>query len=171
MAKNSSQFVRRAPRNTTRIIENSAVFRRVRRPSNFWRRSTYGKSSFRDAPLGAGPQSITTNRGYGLRAHHGASHRAARSANPVAIPRNDGEKNALFGSIQTTRRANHQNPVQPPLQKYFRSHRTQITFMSPPVRSFREGRWPSSRTLGPDAVDAAALLTNSAHADGEVVWS
>jgi hypothetical protein len=34
----------------------------------------------------------------------------------------------------------------------------------------KEGRWPSSRTLGPDAVDAAALLTNGANADGEVVW-
>jgi hypothetical protein len=34
-----------------------------------------------------------------------------------------------------------------------------------------EGRWPSSRTLGPDAVDAEALLTNGADADGEVVWS
>src|SRR6201999_596806 len=29
----------------------------------------------------------------------------------------------------------------------------------------------SSRTLGWDAVDADALLTNSADADGEVVWS
>src|SRR5258708_7418661 len=39
------------------------------------------------------------------------------------------------------------------------------------VLSFREGRWPSSRTLGRDAMDAAALVTNSAKADGEVVWS
>ena len=29
----------------------------------------------------------------------------------------------------------------------------------------------SSRTLGWDAVDATALLTNGANADGEVVWS
>jgi hypothetical protein len=36
---------------------------------------------------------------------------------------------------------------------------------------FREGRWPSSRTLEWDAVDAKALLTNGANADGEVVWS
>ena len=35
----------------------------------------------------------------------------------------------------------------------------------------REGRWPSSQTLGLDAVDAAALLTNGANADGQVVWS
>jgi len=58
-----------------------------------------------------------------------------------------------------------------------------------PFRS-EEGRWPSSRTLGRDAVDAAAsgarwesqgrlqacersngALTNDSAADGEVVWS
>jgi len=62
-------------------------------------------------------------------------------------------------------------PVQPLLQKYFGFPFTQITSLSLAVLSFREGRWPSSRTLGSDAVDAAALLTNSAKADGEVVWS
>ena len=31
----------------------------------------------------------------------------------------------------------------------------QITFMTPDILSLRKGRWPSSRTLGRDAVDAA----------------
>ena len=36
----------------------------------------------------------------------------------------------------------------------------------------REGRWPSSRTLGRDAVDARGAEDESARdADGEVVWS
>jgi hypothetical protein len=34
-----------------------------------------------------------------------------------------------------------------------------------------EGRWPSSRTLGWDAVDADVLTTNGTEAYGEVVWS
>ena len=36
------------------------------------------------------------------------------------------------GGLRPTRRANQQIRVQPPLQKYFRSRRTQITFISPP---------------------------------------
>jgi hypothetical protein len=77
--------------------------------------------------------------------------------------------------------------VQPPLQKYSASPQTKITFIESPSRS-EEGRWPSSRTLGRDAVDAAAsgaqvvagrvsrersdgVPTNDAEADGEVVWS
>jgi hypothetical protein len=61
--------------------------------------------------------------------------------------------------------------VQTHLQKYFGSRLTQITSELTPSRSergaFRDrhGRWMR------DAVDAAALLTNSAKADGEVVWS
>ena len=66
----------------------------------------------------------------------------------------------------------------------------QITFMTPDILSLRKGRWPSSRTLGRDAVDAAAscarwdcragfrarerskcVLTSGAEAYGEVVWS
>jgi hypothetical protein len=70
-----------------------------------------------------------------------------------------------------TSRIKANQPVQPFLKKYSDFPKPQITFMSPAVRSRKEGRWPSSRTLGPDAVDAAALLTNSADADGEVVWS
>jgi hypothetical protein len=66
----------------------------------------------------------------------------------------------------------------------------QITFRTPGILSPRKGRWPSSRTLGRDAVDAAAAcarwdgraafglvsdlqdaLTSGAEAYGEVVWS
>jgi hypothetical protein len=81
-------------------------------------------------------------------------------------------------------------PVQPLQQKYscFQLTRLKsISFASHPP----EGRWPSSRTLGWDAVDAAALgarcgrragwrktrerpngaQTNDAEADGKTVWS
>jgi hypothetical protein len=34
-----------------------------------------------------------------------------------------------------------------------------------------EGRWPSSRTLGRDAVDAGGASDEGAFADDEVVWS
>jgi|SRR5580704_16287577 hypothetical protein len=43
--------------------------------------------------------------------------------------------------------------VQSLLQKYFPSRLTQITFKTAPSCP-AEGRWPSSRTLGRDAVDA-----------------
>jgi len=64
------------------------------------------------------------------------------------------------------------SPVQPRLQKDFRSRLGQIRSISAAVPASlrgafrdRHGRWAG------DAVDAAALLTNSAGADGEVVWS
>src|SRR5260221_7979232 len=60
--------------------------------------------------------------------------------------------------------------VQPFLQKYFCFSEAQIS-LYPPCPVPREGRWPSSRTLGRDAVDADALQTSGAKADGEVVWS
>ena len=41
----------------------------------------------------------------------------------------------------------------------------------PPVPPHMRGVSRSSRTLVRDAVDAAALLTKGAKADGEVVWS
>jgi len=47
-------------------------------------------------------------------------------------------------------------PVQPHLQKYTASSQTQITLTNPAIPSREEGRWPSSRTLGRVAVDAAA---------------
>jgi hypothetical protein len=84
------------------------------------------------------------------------------------------ERNRLVSpdrSADFARRANQQKGVQPPLQKYFVSLLTQITSQLPPSRPDRgalrdrHGRWAR------DAVDAAALLTNSANADGEVVWS
>src|SRR5215216_6283015 len=42
------------------------------------------------------------------------------------------------------------------LQKYSVSRWTQITLTTPAIPSREEGRWPSSRTLGRVAVDAAA---------------
>jgi hypothetical protein len=62
-------------------------------------------------------------------------------------------------------------PVQSRLQKDFSSPQTQITFKTPDVPPIQRGVSRSSRTLVRDAMDAAALLTNSANADGEVVWS
>ena len=47
-------------------------------------------------------------------------------------------------------------PVQSRLQKYSASRETQITLTTPAIPSREEGRWPSSRTLGRVAVDAAA---------------
>jgi hypothetical protein len=47
-------------------------------------------------------------------------------------------------------------PVQPRPQKYSTSSRPQITSKTPAIPSREEGRWPSSRTLGRVAVDAAA---------------
>src|SRR5229473_2664431 len=66
----------------------------------------------------------------------------------------------------------------------------QITFKTSAILSPKKGRWPSSRTLGRDAVDAAAscarwdgraafgpvsdpwdVRTSGAEAYGEVVWS
>jgi hypothetical protein len=46
--------------------------------------------------------------------------------------------------------------VQPLLQKYFCFLRGQITCLFLAIPSRERGRWPSSRTLGWDAVDAAA---------------
>jgi hypothetical protein len=46
-------------------------------------------------------------------------------------------------------------PVNPHLQKYFCFSETQISLYLMPSCP-EEGRWPSSRTLGRDAVDAAA---------------
>jgi hypothetical protein len=45
-------------------------------------------------------------------------------------------------------------PVQSAPEKYSGFHPTQISGLSRPFRS-EEGRWPSSRTLERDAVDAA----------------
>ena len=47
-------------------------------------------------------------------------------------------------------------PVQPRPQKYSASRETQITPTTPAIPSREEGRWPSSRTLGRVAMDAAA---------------
>jgi hypothetical protein len=53
-------------------------------------------------------------------------------------------------------------PVQTLLQKYFCFLRGQITCLFFAIPSRERGRWPSSLTLGRGAVDADALLTNSA---------
>jgi hypothetical protein len=61
--------------------------------------------------------------------------------------------------------------VQPRAQKYYASVLAQITFISAAVPSHSEGRFAIVTNAGRDAVDADALLTNGAEADGEVVWS
>jgi hypothetical protein len=61
--------------------------------------------------------------------------------------------------------------VQPHLQKYFRFHLTQIKSISLTVLLHTEGRFAIVTSAGRDAMDAKMLLTNSANADGEVVWS
>jgi hypothetical protein len=59
--------------------------------------------------------------------------------------------------------------VQSRCKKYSDFPKPQITFISPPSTPL-EGRIAIVTDAGLDAVDAAALLTNGAHADGEVVW-
>ena len=61
-------------------------------------------------------------------------------------------------------------PVQSPRKKYSVFPKSQIT-LYPPTSTPHEGRIAIVTDAGLDAMDAAALLTNSAHADGEVVWS
>jgi hypothetical protein len=61
-------------------------------------------------------------------------------------------------------------PVQPPLQKYSDFPKTQISVELPPSTPL-EGRIAIVTDAGLDAMDAAALLTKSANADGKTVWS
>jgi hypothetical protein len=61
-------------------------------------------------------------------------------------------------------------PVQPSLQKYFCFSERQIRLYDLPSRP-TEGRFAIVTDAGRDAVDAMALLTNGADADGEDVWS
>jgi len=60
--------------------------------------------------------------------------------------------------------------VQSRCKKFSASQFPQITFLLPPSTPL-EGRIAIVTDAGLDAMDAAALLTNSAKADGEVVWS
>jgi hypothetical protein len=67
------------------------------------------------------------------------------------------------------------SPVQPLPQKFFAFLPTQITCVFTAIPALW-GVSPSSRTLGRDAMDAAASgalwrAANDADADGEVVWS
>jgi hypothetical protein len=57
-----------------------------------------------------------------------------------------------------------------PVQKYSDFPKRQITLTTSPSTP-HEGRIAIVTDAGLDAMDAAALLTNSAKADGEVVWS
>ena len=66
----------------------------------------------------------------------------------------------LFGTL----------PVQPHLQKYFRSRNTQIKIISAAVSFHQEGRLAIVTNAGRDAMDAEVPLTNGTEADGEVVW-
>ena len=59
--------------------------------------------------------------------------------------------------------------VQSLSQKYLHSLLTQITSLFFASRPNTEGRFAIVTNVGRDAVDAEALLTNSAKADGEVV--
>src|SRR5260370_41479513 len=96
------------------------------------------------------------------------------------------EKSALPAQAQSCDRAATKQPD----GQIFAFAVGQISFRTPGILSLRKGRWPSSRTLGWDAVDAAApctrwgcrasfralerspdVLTSGAEAYGEVVWS
>jgi hypothetical protein len=56
------------------------------------------------------------------------------------------------------------------MKKYSDLQKQQITLYPSPSRP-TEGRHAIVTAAGRDAVDADALLTNGAEADGEVVWS
>jgi hypothetical protein len=60
--------------------------------------------------------------------------------------------------------------VQPLLKKYSDFQKSQISLYIPPSCSAR-GALAIVTDVEQDAVDADALLTNGADADGEVVWS
>jgi hypothetical protein len=62
-------------------------------------------------------------------------------------------------------------PVQSSREKYSASRQTQITTTTAAIPSRQEGRIAIVTSAGRDAMDAKMLLTNSADADGEVVWS
>ena len=62
---------------------------------------------------------------------------------------------------ELTRRANQQNPVQPPSQKYSDFPKTQIT-LYPRLSCPTEGRLEIVTDAGQDAVDADVPLTNGA---------
>jgi hypothetical protein len=62
-------------------------------------------------------------------------------------------------------------PVQPLLQKYSDFPKAKSGVYPLPSRPSQQGRFAIVTDVGRDAMDADALLTNSAEADGEVVWS
>ena len=62
-------------------------------------------------------------------------------------------------------------PVQPLCKKFFAFAVGQITFTNLPRPASQEGRFAIVTDVRRDAVDADALLTNGANADGEDVWS
>jgi hypothetical protein len=62
-------------------------------------------------------------------------------------------------------------PVQSLSQKYSASPQTQIKSISVAVPAHRGAFRDRHKRWARDAVDADALLTNGADADGEVVWS
>jgi hypothetical protein len=61
-------------------------------------------------------------------------------------------------------------PVQSASKKYSASRLCKSAAFLPPSTPL-QGRIAIVTDAGLDAMDAAALLTNSANADGEVVWS
>src|SRR5216683_6333393 len=111
--------------------------------------------SFRAAPLGAGPESITT-----------IVSMDSCCARPGMTIEFDDAKSRLTGKSPP----DGQKPVQPLAQKYSAFAVGQISGLTPPVSSPR-GALAIVTDVGRDAVDADAPLTNGADADGEVVWS
>jgi hypothetical protein len=97
----------------------------------------------------------------------------SESKNGLTAFENVGRRLSLHDALSILRRPAGKSliSVQPRLQKYSGSRFTQITFINFSVPAHRgafrdrHGRWAG------DAVDATALLTNGADADGEVVWS
>jgi hypothetical protein len=61
--------------------------------------------------------------------------------------------------------------VQPRSQKYSGFPKCKSGVYPLPSRPSQQGRFAIVTDVGRDAMDADALLTNSAEADGEVVWS
>jgi len=93
-----------------------------------------------------------------------------------ATPNNGHHQTGPVGCEKWTRRANQRRCLTmvcpAPFEKIFWFSENANHPITPAVLSFREGRWPSSRTLGRDAVDAGSAQDESADlADGEVVWS
>jgi hypothetical protein len=113
-----------------------------------------------DAPLGAGPESITTIGSMDAR----ASSRPGMTEKKLQ----HNQQNCPSGKSLACFRAPR---VKPRFGKYSAFAVGQISDLNPPVSPDKRGGSRSSRNARWDAVDADVLLTNSTEAYGEVVWS